>query len=536
MRILLLNDNPVVNKLVTLSAQKTSDELDVVDSIESIESDSYDLLVIDDAMYNENIFEDIKSKIRFSASLYICSRDAEKIADFTATLKKPFLPTDLVELFLKLAKEIDSSEPKTEEEPEFDEVEELEEFNDQEMELEEEAIQSDAFEELSLEEEELDITLDDEISLEEDLEDIGDLEDLDELDEEFSFEEELDTAESVLDDEEAQKVKDLLEETSEEVVEEYDAEYVAKELGLSLEEVEEFIQDFIVQAKEFKEELYNSAQESDLDTVQKLSHKLKGVAINLKIQEAQDTLEIINKSSNPEEIKSSLDDFYVLIEKLSKTDIVQESVLVESEEADELILNEELILDDTQDMLEKSEEDLDIEEENLNFAEDLNLEEETVEENLHEAEAELSLEEELSNAQEDNSEIETLELEELEESLTPQELESQIESAVEELSDEDLESELDEETLLEIASHEIDSFDSLTSQDIKLALNEEFDNNDDNTLEDVEALHQDTEDSLGPQTNDIQALEKLLELLKDKEVLASMKGTKININITIGEH
>ena len=38
MKILLLNDNPVVNKLVTLSAQKTSDKLDVVNSIDSIQS------------------------------------------------------------------------------------------------------------------------------------------------------------------------------------------------------------------------------------------------------------------------------------------------------------------------------------------------------------------------------------------------------------------------------------------------------------------------------------------------------------------
>ena len=36
MKILLLNDNPVVNKLVTLSAQKTSDELEVVENPDNI--------------------------------------------------------------------------------------------------------------------------------------------------------------------------------------------------------------------------------------------------------------------------------------------------------------------------------------------------------------------------------------------------------------------------------------------------------------------------------------------------------------------
>ena len=57
MKILLLNDNPVVNKLVTLSAQKTSDELDVVNSIDDIDSRSYDLLVVDDTSYSDEMFE-----------------------------------------------------------------------------------------------------------------------------------------------------------------------------------------------------------------------------------------------------------------------------------------------------------------------------------------------------------------------------------------------------------------------------------------------------------------------------------------------
>jgi len=56
-KILLLNDNPVVNKLVTLSAQKTSDELDVVNSIDDIDSRSYDLLVVDDTSYSDEMFE-----------------------------------------------------------------------------------------------------------------------------------------------------------------------------------------------------------------------------------------------------------------------------------------------------------------------------------------------------------------------------------------------------------------------------------------------------------------------------------------------
>ncbi|MEA1956356.1 MAG: hypothetical protein U9N02_07685, partial [Campylobacterota bacterium] len=108
MKILLLNDNPVVNKLVTLSAQKTSDELESVDSIDDIkEGGEYDLLVVDDTLYDDEVIEKIKDKVNFERSLYICSRDSEEVDGFTSTLQKPFLPTELVEMFVVLGKNTD---------------------------------------------------------------------------------------------------------------------------------------------------------------------------------------------------------------------------------------------------------------------------------------------------------------------------------------------------------------------------------------------------------------------------------------------
>ncbi|MBT5934068.1 MAG: DNA topoisomerase IV, partial [Sulfurimonas sp.] len=168
MKILLLNDNPVVNKLVTLSAQKTSDNLEVVSSIDSVASSVYDLIVIDDTLYTDDLLDEIKTKITFTKSLYICARGAEKVDAFTNILSKPFLPTELVEIFATLGKEsqkitLDTVEEST---PEA----ELEEF--------------------------------------EELDELDDLEELADIDEDLS--------DSILDDEEAQKVKDLLNETDEE--------------------------------------------------------------------------------------------------------------------------------------------------------------------------------------------------------------------------------------------------------------------------------------------------------------------------------
>ncbi len=179
-----------------------------------------------------------------------------------------------------------------------------------------------------------------------------------------------------------------------------------------------------------------------------------------------------------------------------------------------------------------------LDEEDLELDEELTLDEEELE-----LDEELTLdEEEPEIAQEFAQELE-LDEKEFEEPKEELDLETQIENAVEELSDEDLESELDEETLLEIATNEMDAFDSLNSNDLKRAIGEEVNSEeleisrDDTDLDKLEELNQEvtTSQEIEVQTNTIEALENLLAALKDKNVAASMKGLKININITIGE-
>ena len=217
MKILLLNDNPVVNKLVTLSAHKTSDELEIVESVDDIELVSYDLLVVDDTLYSEESMEALNEKIIFSQSLYICSRDAEPVNSFTSILKKPFLPTDLVELFSVLGKEansVDLLEDETEEEIEEEISFDLDDVVAEENKSDDEDIlvlgsleELDIEDELILDEEdddaEDDIVLDDDLSLENNLS----------LDEEEILLEE-DMQENILDKDEVQEVQDLLEETN----------------------------------------------------------------------------------------------------------------------------------------------------------------------------------------------------------------------------------------------------------------------------------------------------------------------------------
>ena len=97
----------------------------------------------------------------------------------------------------------------------------------------------------------------------------------------------------------------------------YDPHIASKELGLPLDLIEEFIQDFIAQAKEFKQDIYSSIDEGDVDNVKILSHKLKGVAANLRIEDAYEALSAVSATSDMDLIHDNLDTFYKIIAKLS---------------------------------------------------------------------------------------------------------------------------------------------------------------------------------------------------------------------------
>lgn len=116
MKILLLNDNPVVRKLVALSAQKTKDELSVIWSVDEVEGDSYDLLIVDDAHYSDESMASLKEKIQYKTSLLMATRGNATPAGFDKVINKPFLPTDLVDLFSQIDKDLSSSTPQIAEE------------------------------------------------------------------------------------------------------------------------------------------------------------------------------------------------------------------------------------------------------------------------------------------------------------------------------------------------------------------------------------------------------------------------------------
>ncbi len=153
----------------------------------------------------------------------------------------------------------------------------------------------------------------------------------------------------------------------------YDPHIASKELGLPLDLIEEFIQDFIAQAKEFKPDIYSSIDEGDVDNVKILSHKLKGVAANLRIEDAYEVLSAVSATSDMDLIHDNLDTFYKIIAKLAGEPI--EKVIITEEETPE----EESITLDFKDDEEKELDIPEIEEESIDI---LDIEDEDVPEKI----------------------------------------------------------------------------------------------------------------------------------------------------------
>ncbi len=101
----------------------------------------------------------------------------------------------------------------------------------------------------------------------------------------------------------------------------YDPHIAANELGLPVDLIEEFIGDFIQQSHEFKDQLFEAAAKSDFNTLHILSHKLKGVAANLRTENAFETLSVINTSTDPVEIEANLKYYYGIIAKLEGKEV-----------------------------------------------------------------------------------------------------------------------------------------------------------------------------------------------------------------------
>ena len=91
MKTLLLNKNPIISKLVRMSAQKLGYEFDERSNAKDI--DGYDIIIVDDGVDAD--LNELKAKCK--RLVCISSGASASLAD-RQVLHKPFLPTDLIAL------------------------------------------------------------------------------------------------------------------------------------------------------------------------------------------------------------------------------------------------------------------------------------------------------------------------------------------------------------------------------------------------------------------------------------------------------
>jgi len=140
----------------------------------------------------------------------------------------------------------------------------------------------------------------------------------------------------------------------------YTPQVAADELGLPVDLIEEFIGDFIAQAYEFKEELFTSISDHNFDNIKNLSHKLKGVAANLRIDDAFEVLTLLNTTHDITEARTYLKYFYNTIAKLGgkemdkSNDVITSATSFNEEQAD-IPIDKEL---ESPEMLHQDDEEL----------------------------------------------------------------------------------------------------------------------------------------------------------------------------------
>ena len=124
MNVLLVNNDAVVTKLVTLSTQKTGDRLDIARNIDEVRDESYDLLILDVGLFDRAFLEALNDKAIYAHSIFITTREDPDEGLFEKLLYKPFLPTELLVLLHQFATSVKKEQELLAQDIVFDDFEE----------------------------------------------------------------------------------------------------------------------------------------------------------------------------------------------------------------------------------------------------------------------------------------------------------------------------------------------------------------------------------------------------------------------------
>jgi uncharacterized membrane protein len=493
MNIVLVNNNPVVTKLVTLSAQKTNDKLKIIASPVELDVQECDVLILDDELLESELYKAVNEKVHCRKKIYMGARGSIKPDDFDMMVNKPFLPTDLVDLFTTLSAEMQAphyEEPFVTQNPIEEDM-----FDEEEIDLDD-AIssleESDEDEDmLSLDNEELDLeNLDDgldevDLSLDNELFDSNTkstgILDKDELEEVQALlkDEDLNEEEFVFDLDETEEITDLEDETA------------AGELDFNEMELEDISSELTEDAE--------STQEIDNELLLDNLDELAAEEMNFDLEDA-DLDDLSKELLEPEpEAEQENEPIAALEETLSD----EKEISLDEPAQEEETIEETGFDDDLEALLEQNDSEDD-------FTDELDMDDDTLKHAVD------SLSEEELNAPIDEDILLDI--------INDEEIESDFEvfDEFDGLSENALRSALGEEI---IASDE----DEVIEETLGDVLEEEAE-------EVVEAPETTQEGAISTPQDGVRALQTLIDALQNEAVTKSLKEMNITINISFGEN
>lgn len=106
MQVLLINQNATIERLVKLSSGKLGYELVSAKDISDVGSAAYGFIIIDSDLYNDEEFAILKQNFSNAKYILIITKGAQRPEGFDVYVEKPFLPTELVDIFNSLASSV----------------------------------------------------------------------------------------------------------------------------------------------------------------------------------------------------------------------------------------------------------------------------------------------------------------------------------------------------------------------------------------------------------------------------------------------
>ncbi|EPZ5547581.1 hypothetical protein ACXPBN_000346 [Campylobacter coli] len=511
MKILLLNENPVVSRLISLSAKKMSYDFEEINAYDE-NLGHYDVIIVDsDTPAPLKILKEKCDKL-----IFLAPRNQSVDID-ALILHKPFLPTDFLNLLnqenLKIADDI---------------ILPIEEAENPYANI---SLDLDGLNLDDLPDENTEDTQENELSMEENLESLA-LYDMEEETNQKEIASENTDKELNLDDlslDEDQEENDASEQTTANHIEEKNEDEQALEVAfqddiLDDKTSEENKEEFEIQEQDTQEQDANQDEQDKIEDTQELEDQVDNLNDDLvqdnENSEAQEVI-VNNNLDTKEEAEFEVSGKEEKLEKTQSQDFITDDFPIVEEQERKIDFDD--IPEDAEFLGQRKEEDEAVED-FLPVVED--------QENLNEHD---DFEEMSSLSTQDQIKEELAQLDELEYDIDSDDSIKVLEDFKEEpiLDDKDLPNN-DEEIV--VPKLQINDFDSLKESDIQEALGEEISTLEDNKSEKLKIK----EDQLASEAGEeiVNELSQsiagaITSSIKDDTLKAALKGMNMNINISI---